>query len=124
MIELENIPPGEAMVNFEPIIVEFSESINPNNYECILHFISNQDSYVQYIDSFPIIFEVNDMPVLLGDLNQDESVDILDVIISVNIILEITEPTVYESIASDLNSDGEINIQDIIIMINLILEMN
>ena len=124
MIELENIPPGEAMVNFEPIAIEFTQNITPDNYECILHFISNQDSYVQYIDSFSVVFEVNDMQVLLGDLNQDEAIDILDVIISVNIILEITEPTIYQSIASDLNSDGEINIQDIIIMINLILDMN
>ena len=123
-MELENIPSGEAMVNFEPMVVEFSQNINPNDYECILHFTSNQNSYVQYINAFPIIFEVNDMPVLLGDLNQDETIDILDVIISVNIILEVTEPTAYQYIASDLNSDGEINIQDIIMMINLILGMN
>ena len=59
---------------------------------------------------------------LLGDLNQDTSIDILDVIITVNIILEVISPNGYENIASDLNTDDIINIQDLILLINLILD--
>ena len=123
-VELENIQPGEAMVNFEPIIIEFTQEISPGNQECLLNFTSNQNSYVQYNNEFPILFDVNEFQVLLGDLNQDLTIDILDVIISVNIILEILDPTSYQNIASDLNEDNNINIQDVIIMINLILEQN
>ena len=122
-IELENMPPGEATINFEPMIIEFSDNMNPDNYECTLNFISNVDSYVNYLNSFPIIFEVNDIQILLGDLNQDETIDILDVIMCVTIIMEMIDPTAYETIASDLNGDEEINIQDVIMMINLILEI-
>ena len=64
---------------------------------------------------------MNDIQILLGDLNQDEVVDILDVILCVNIVIEVVEPTTYESLASDMNQDGEINVQDIILMVNLIL---
>jgi hypothetical protein len=122
-IELENITPGGATINFEPMIIEFSDIMNPGSYECTLNFISNVDSYVNYLNSFPIIFEVNDIQVLLGDLNQDEIIDILDVVMCVSIIMEMIEPTAYEIIASDLNGDEETNVQDVIMMINLILEV-
>ena len=46
---------------------------------------------------------------LLGDLNQDESINILDVILIVNIIL------------GDMNSDNIINILDVISLVNIIL---
>ena len=123
-VVLDNIPPEEAMINFEPIIIEFTDNVEPGNQVCQLNFTSNQNSYVQYSNNFEIVFEVNEFEVLLGDINQDEAIDILDVIMSVNFILESVTPTAYQSIASDLNEDDDINIQDVIIMINLILERN
>ena len=119
---IENIPTDEAMVNFEPIIIEFSGNINPGETECLLNFTSNQDSYIKYETSFPITFNISETQILLGDLNQDTSIDILDVIITVNIILEVISPNGYENIASDLNTDDIINIQDVILLINLILD--
>ena len=83
---IENIPSDEAMVNFEPIIIEFSGNINPGETECLLNFTSNQDSYIKYETSFPVTFNISETQILLGDLNQDTSIDILDVIITVNII--------------------------------------
>ena len=55
---------------------------------------------------------------MLGDLNQDEILNILDIIIMVNIILELDD---YESLA-DMNGDGIVNILDVITLINTILE--
>jgi molybdenum cofactor biosynthesis enzyme MoaA len=55
---------------------------------------------------------------MLGDLNQDEILNILDIIIMVNIILELDD---YESLA-DMNEDGIVNILDVITLINAILE--
>ena len=57
-----------------------------------------------------------------GDINQDMSVDILDVIILVNFILGQQEPTNIQFMAADINEDNIINIQDVILLINLILE--
>tara|TARA_Y100001978_G_scaffold192387_1_gene197407 strand:+ start:3694 stop:5679 length:1986 start_codon:yes stop_codon:yes gene_type:complete len=119
---IENISTDEAMVNFEPIIIEFSGNINPGETECVLNFTSNQDSYIKYETSFPITFNISETQILLGDLNQDTSIDILDVIITVNIILEVISPNGYENTASDLNIDDIINIQDVILLINLILD--
>ena len=55
---------------------------------------------------------------ILGDLNNDTTVNILDVIILVNHILS---PAAVELEGSDLNNDGLENILDIIILVNLIL---
>ena len=55
--------------------------------------------------------------VYIGDLNDDNIINILDVIIMVNIILEIND---YDQQA-DLNSDQIIDILDIILLINIVL---
>jgi len=56
---------------------------------------------------------------ILGDLNQDQILNILDIIIMVNIILglENNQPL------ADLNLDGIVNILDIITLINAILDL-
>mgnify|MGYP003322618695 FL=1 len=56
---------------------------------------------------------------LLGDLNYDNSVDILDIIILVNHILS---PAAVDLDGGDINNDGEVNILDIVALVNIILE--
>ena len=53
---------------------------------------------------------------LLGDINEDGFLDILDVVSLVNIILGSTPP----SNAADMNSDGIVNILDVIALVNSI----
>ena len=79
------------------------------------------NSYIGYNEFLPVEFEVIEIPILLGDINEDGIIDILDVIICVNIITELMDPTLYQELASDMNQDGNINVQDIILMVNLIL---
>jgi len=55
---------------------------------------------------------------ILGDLNYDNSVDILDVIILVNHILS---PAAVELDGADINGDGEVNILDVVALVNIIL---
>ncbi len=53
----------------------------------------------------------------MGDLNNDEIINILDVIMVVNLILE---NSIYEENA-DMNYDGSIDVLDIIQIVNIIL---
>ena len=62
-----------------------------------------------------------DVTITLGDVNQDLSVDILDIILVVNFILDQQDPDNAQFFASDLNGDSIINIQDIILLVNIIL---
>jgi len=58
---------------------------------------------------------------MLGDINVDGAVNILDVVILVNFILDTQIPTDSEFSASDLNSDGILNVLDIVQLVNIIL---
>ena len=55
---------------------------------------------------------------MLGDMNSDGSLNVLDVVIMANLILSSDN----SNPASDLNQDGMCNILDIVILVNLILE--
>ena len=53
-------------------------------------------------------------------MNGDETIDILDVVQAVNIVLGSMDPTP----AADLNEDGIVNVLDVIQLINVIIGVN
>ena len=91
-------------------------------------FIIDQDGIIQYanneIDFEWMIYVINELinsSYTLGDINFDDSIDILDVVLIVNIILGVLEPYEFQLLASDLNQDGVINILDVVQIVNIIL---
>jgi len=102
-------------------------SDNPNNPNDPPQFISWGSSttdemffvpfrYVDYQDGDELIY-LGDSSSLIGDVNGDEEVNILDVVILVNMILLDGEIT----LASDVNGDGALNVLDIVQLVNIIL---
>jgi len=61
--------------------------------------------------------EFNAVTIEIGDLNDDQTLNILDVIILVNLILSDSS---YSNLA-DMNSDQSLDILDIILLVNIIL---
>ena len=121
-VSLNNIMPGEASINdANPIVIEFTSECPTGEIELNANIISNEDGYVQYHTSFPIILNISELEILYGDVTNDQVIDILDVVSVVNIIMGSINPSGYQSIASDLNQDSSINIQDIILLVNIIL---
>jgi len=59
--------------------------------------------------------------VMMGDLDGDGIINILDIILEVNIILGVIDPTPQQETAGDLNADGNIDILDIVQLVNMIL---
>ena len=64
-----------------------------------------------------IFYPPNNLNVLLGDLNFDQIINVVDIISIVNII---TLSLDYNYLA-DLNDDGIINVIDIIAVVNMII---
>jgi hypothetical protein len=62
-----------------------------------------------------------DTAFMLGDLNVDETLNILDVILLVNAILDPTLATDQIMSSGDINGDSTLNVLDIISLVNLIL---
>ncbi|MFQ6093103.1 MAG: dockerin type I domain-containing protein, partial [bacterium] len=56
-----------------------------------------------------------------GDVNQDGEINVLDVLMAVNIILAIIEPTPSQSWAADCNGDDIVNVLDVVGIVNVVL---
>ena len=65
------------------------------------------------------IQELIDELAMLGDMNGDEILNVLDVVIIVNMALG----NVEIDLIGDLNNDGGINILDVVILTNIILSI-
>ncbi len=85
-----------------------------------------------YVDDVSIVFSPHDTVhedlymgtnnVILGDVNGDGIINILDIVNIVNFILGNNEPTFAQSIAADINGDDVINVLDIIGIVNVIID--
>ena len=60
--------------------------------------------------------------IMVGDVNFDAVINVLDVVILVNFILEVDTPDSDQFTAGDINSDGILNVLDIVNLVNLILQ--
>ena len=58
---------------------------------------------------------------ILFDVNQDGSVDVLDIVVTIGIILGTAEVTPEQQCAADVNEDGGIDVLDIVTIISYIL---
>ena len=78
-------------------------------------YMNNWQQYDNYIsDHRPVV--INFLWDTIGDLNQDGSINILDITILINFILS----NQYSDLA-DINSDGGLNILDVVNLIDIIL---
>ena len=59
---------------------------------------------------------------LIGDMNDDESLDVLDIIIDISYIIGVLEIDYNSVIISDVNYDLELDILDVVILVNSILQ--
>jgi hypothetical protein len=94
-----------------------STNMSDGLYQAYLQIVSSGGSF-----SVPVSLDVqSDSGTVLGDINMDNTINIQDVIILVNIVLETLDPSSYQLEAGDINSDLAINIQYFIILINIII---
>ena len=56
-----------------------------------------------------------------GDVNQDDQVNVLDVVLTVNFVLGAADLSSSQQQLADMNNDNGINIQDIILLVNTII---
>jgi len=98
-------------------VVEADASgINEGDYNAFVVLASNADSQV----FLPVNLSIGEMGIL-GDVNQDGIINILDVVSAVNFVIGQVEPSDYEFWATDINSDNLLNVLDIVQMINIVL---
>ena len=94
-----------------------SEGLDYNEYKS---FLVVESSSAEQNMVIPIDLLISDTGMMLGDINQDGAIDVVDIVRLINIILGQT-PSPMEAYLADLNSDEIINIQDIVLLVNWIL---
>jgi len=124
-ILLIRLKPGEAPRSW--FMKPNGQSENPNSphYNDLTYFYSqdsllqnwyDESDYLNHSESIETHF-YNSGEIVVGDINQDGEVNILDVVIAVDIIL-----SVEYNVIGDVNYDGFVNVIDIVIIVNIILE--
>jgi hypothetical protein len=58
---------------------------------------------------------------ILGDLNQDGVIDVLDAVRIISIIMGDYEPSSLDLLLGDMNVDSVINVQDVVLIVTIIL---
>ena len=93
------------------------------NVNSVIPYYNQTGIWIDPVDTLQTLYDQwydSSFTYDLGDINQDYSINILDIIELVNEILS-GDTSGIEFYLSDLNGDGILNIQDLISLVNLIL---
>ena len=82
---------------------------------------NNMDFELDFTSQFLYEIVCTQPDTEIGDVNQDETINILDVVLLVNFVIEEQTPTENQFLASDINEDGELNVLDVITLVNIVL---
>mgnify|MGYP002725458431 FL=1 len=125
---------NDLMDEYESVMMTLSEI--ENNYESVIP-VQPIDTQVRYFltasdnsgraERLPIagyytFSALGGNPADPGDVNLDESLDILDIVLIVNHIINASQLSGYPLYLADINEDGILNILDVILLINFVLE--
>ncbi len=120
--EFWDLAPGDAAINeSSPFMIELMPGIPEGPLTLTLTITSNQNDFVGYTVDFPIQLEIAGSSFLYGDMNNDGTLDVLDAVTMVTIIMGDILPTEYQLNAGDMNSDGVIDVLDVITLMNQII---
>ena len=108
----------------------YSELGNHTNEHLLLSEINitsfgldeNNELLICANDSIYKLFSDEEVSII-GDINQDEVLNILDIVLLINFILGNQIPTTNEFLISDINEDGVLNVLDIVQLVNIILSI-
>ncbi|MBS30714.1 MAG: hypothetical protein CMG39_06095, partial [Candidatus Marinimicrobia bacterium] len=109
--------------SFLPYFGSGGNELCDNLPECIENSPNLNSSIDPLYYSFEITAEQDcETSCVSMDLNLDGTINIVDIIATVNIIIGNIDPTESELCAGDINNDGTINIVDVISIVNFILD--
>ena len=83
--------------------------------------ISLEENEFGLYGTMNLIMDSLENGIILGDLNNDEGLNIQDIVLLVNIIIEDLISTDFQLYSGDLNYDYNLDILDIIQLVNIIL---
>ena len=128
----ENAPSAMDIVNHTKTISDMADNYN-GEVSINKKFVFEMDEYPEEVQvTFIIkIYNSNNAQYLVfnqngeyvgadipGDINQDNTINVLDIVLLMGFILDFEEPTTEQFEAGDVNGDGILNILDVVYIIN------
>lgn len=111
--------------SIEPLCTPLSgfteQQFNAARYDIEFYLFGCMDPIAENYNPNAVINDESCVYFIIGDPNQDGIINVLDIVLMVNGILELSELTEEQIFLSDVNSDNNVNITDIVILVNLIL---
>ena len=113
--------PSNESIHIADLVYEISDN-PPSGSEILLEFEttlvsdSNGNEILSYGQGSSVLLG------LVGDVNSDSQINILDVVLMVSFAIYIEEPSDAQFWASDINLDNSINVLDVVQIVNLILD--
>ena len=126
ILDLNYIPVGlgDAKFSSDWITDNISLSEFAGVEQLYLQFKLSSDGYVVedgiYIDNIKV-FGYGSSSIMLGDINGDGLVNVIDIVNVVNIILD-ESSIIQDNLIADLNNDFDINVLDIVVLVGIILQ--
>ena len=114
---------GENLINIEiqnPIDCTIDYTINENIIWIETIDSNNNSPCTNAGEGLGIFFEFATLPDTYDDINQDGIWDVLDIVLVVGYIMDITILSEIQQLSADLNEDGNINVLDIVEILNII----
>ena len=114
-INIDMIPNSHNYIEGTTFFGSFmDENIAAGDYDAHFWFI---DSSVEEYSEAQIVLPISIGDGLIGDINNDSTINVLDVVLLVNMILI----PGTETDSADLNFDGLVNVLDVVLLVNIIL---
>ncbi|MAS81752.1 MAG: hypothetical protein CMF45_03600 [Legionellales bacterium] len=83
---------------------------------------NDMDFEIQFTSDFLYDIVCSGSDIVLGDINQDGVINVLDAVVLINYILLTDSPDSNQFFASDMNADEEINVLDVVLLVSSILQ--
>jgi len=113
-------PFAQIMITYddEESIAEKASYIIAEDIGGAMFWEFSSDKFSHLLNVVDYVFNQESSDNMIGDLNNDETINVLDVVILVEHILS---PAAVELDGADINDDGSVNVIDVVLLVNLIL---
>tara|TARA_Y100001970_G_scaffold289231_1_gene418916 strand:- start:2072 stop:3076 length:1005 start_codon:yes stop_codon:yes gene_type:complete len=128
-VDFDGDSDGDGVLEYDICVMLLSPATFSQDTSYFDDYVLGEDEYMKY--SLYVHYPNNNYwgsafgsyyydPVLMGDLNFDGVINVIDVVTLVNAILGTTLSSEQQAVA-DLNGDGVINVIDIVSIVNIIV---
>ena len=105
------------------ITLTCDKEMEPGIYQGLFHtvkFIDNNEEYIMIADTN---FDINVSNVLMGDVNADDVIDVMDIVMIVNHIMGSTSPK-FVFAAADHDANNIVDVLDLVKEVRLIMDLS